>query len=259
MKIIILIPLYFIILLAISACQPGTAVRKESTAAIDSVLYFQQLDLNDPFLDTVFDDPDQPVTVEKVLIPPPVPPALPPRFKEIEGFRVQIFAGIDSINALPVVDQAAGLTPDSVYFFPDKGLFKIQIGDYQFRYKADSARTFFRQNGFPGAWIVQGPILIPIASDAMGVIPSMTNATGTTDLTGLESGPYKIQVMATNDAEKARLTAALLRSQNKYNAFYEQVGNLFKLFVGYFRSESQAREVLNKLRDGGYPDAWLVY
>jgi len=259
MKIIIIVPLALIILLSISACQPGTAVRKESTAAIDSVLYFQQLDLNDPFLDTVFDDPDRPVTIEKKLIPPPVPAALPLRFKEIEGFRIQIFAGIDSINALPVVDQAVGLTADSVYFFPDKGLFKIQIGDYQFRYKADSARTFFRQNGFPGAWVVQRPILIPIPSDSTMATPYVQNASEKAGLTGLESGPYKIQVMATNDAEKARLTAALLRSQNKYNAFYEQVGNLFKLFVGYFSSEDQAREILHKLRESGYPDAWLVY
>jgi hypothetical protein len=243
-----------------TACQPGKAVKKDEIVPVDSVLYFEQKDLDDPFLDTVFDQPDQPVTIEKKLVPPPVPPAVPPRFREIEGFRVQVFAGLDSVNALPVLDQASALTGDSIYYFEDNGLFKIQIGDYQFRYKADSARTYLRQNGFTGAWVVQRPILIPVSSDTLALFAAgsdtLQKAAG---LIGDPNGRFKIQIMALADEAKARLTAAALRSDQNYNAFYEQSGSLYKLFVGYFNSEERAREVLEQLRENGYPDAWLVY
>ena len=162
---VFLLPLF--LMLVVLAWQPGKLLKKDNTAAADSVLYFEQKDLDDPFLDTVFQEQDRPVTVTRTLYPSPVSQEPVPRFREIEGFRVQIFAGIDSLNALPVLDEAEALTTDSIYFFLDKGLFKIQIGDYQFRYKADSARTYFRQNGFPGAWIVQRSILIPIVSDSL--------------------------------------------------------------------------------------------
>jgi len=248
-----------ILLLVLAACQPRSAVHKTETADVDSVLYFQQRDLDDPFLDTVFNSPDEPVRIETRLLPPPVPPEIPPRFKEIEGFRVQVFAGIDSLNSLPVLDQIMGLTGDSVYYFLDKGLYKIQVGDYQFRYLADSAKTWFRQSGFPGAWVVQRPILIPITADSLGGPPMTVDSTASTGLIGAEAGKYRIQLMATTDAEKARLTAAALRSENNYNAFYEQSGGLYKLYVGNFNSEDEARKVLQDLRENGYPDAWLVY
>ena len=258
MKILIFI-LMLVLLIVISACQPAPMVKKEEKALADSVLYFQQLDLNDPFLDTVFNEPDKPVSIQKELAPPPPPPEVIPRFKEIEGFRVQIFAGIDSVNALPVLQQAETLTNDSIYYYSDKGLFKIQIGDYQFRYKADSARTYFRRSGFDGAWVVQRQILIPVDPDSLTISEILPDTTVAVGLIGEATGRYKIQIMALGDIEKVRLTAAALRSEYNYNAFYEQSGSLYKVFVGFFNSESSAREVLQKLRENGYPDAWLVY
>ena len=253
---VLLLPLS--LMLMILACQPGKLLKKDNTAAADSVLYYEQKDLDDPFLDTVFQEQDQPVTISRTLYPPPVPPEPVQRLREIEGFRVQIFAGIDSLNAMPVLGEAEGLTGDSVYFFLDRGLFKIQIGDYQFRYKADSAKTYFRQNGFPGAWVVQRPVLIPIAADSLMAEEQPSDSDSSDLLIGESEGSYKIQVMAVNDEAKARLIAADLRSEENYNAFYEHSGNLYKIFVGYFKSETKAREVLRLVRDQGYPDAWLV-
>ena len=47
----------------------------------------------------------------------------------------------------------------------------------------------------------------------------------------------------------------------QYNgkAFYESSGNIFKVFVGYFNKEDDARAALESIREGNYPDAWLVY
>ena len=42
-------------------------------------------------LDTIFQDPDQSLTLTKDVFPPPQPE---PKFMEIEGFRIQIFAGM---------------------------------------------------------------------------------------------------------------------------------------------------------------------
>ncbi len=258
MKTIILL-LSIGVMILITACQPRTTFKKDDSAAADSILYFQPIDLDDAFLDTIFSEPDRALTLEKQLVPPPIPPKVPARFKEIEGFRVQIFAGIDSINALPLLDQVANLTTDSIYFFRENGLFKIQAGDYQFRYKADSAKTHFRQNGFPGAWVVQRLILIPAAPDSVSGFLAGPDTSDVLPLIGEETGRYKIQVMATADPEKARLTVAALRSRDNYNAFFEQNGNLYKIFVGFFTVENRAREVLQTLRNGDYPDAWLVY
>jgi cell division septation protein DedD len=73
------------------------------------------------------------------------------------------------------------------------------------------------------------------------------------------TGKYKIQVFASNSEAKANLTILDVKEINNYNAFYEKSGNLYKVFVGYFKLEQEARKALEDLRKNGFPDAWLVY
>ncbi len=74
-----------------------------------------------------------------------------------------------------------------------------------------------------------------------------------------DAGQYKIQIMATGSEDRAQAKVEEIKGSTAYSAFYEKSGNLFKVFVGYFKQEAVAREALSDIRGNGYPDAWLVY
>jgi hypothetical protein len=237
------------------ACQPGKVAKKETTVLPDSTLYYQQADISDPFLDTIFQEPDQTIALNKTIYPL-YKADVPQKFKEAEGFRVQVFAGSDSVKVNSVRQEIAIITDDSVHYFNEKGLYKIQVGDYLYRYLADNMKTKMRQNGYPGAWVVQRTILVPVdslatasstAPDSSGVLPAM------------QTGKYKIQLVVTGSFEKAQEIVNNLQNKTEYRVFYEESRNLYKVFVGLFEEEKQARAELEKMRQLGYPDAWLVY
>jgi hypothetical protein len=253
------VKIYYIFLISamgiMVACQPGKLVKKEPTALADSALYYQQADISDPFLDTIFQEPDQAITLNQKIYPPYIPEPTQ-KFKEGEGFRVQVFAGSDSSKVQSIRQEITTLTDDSVHYFGEKGLYKIQVGDYLYRYLADNMKTKMRQNGYPGAWVVQRTILVPIDSITTD---SLSIEDSTTVNSGPETGKYKIQLVVTGSLEKAEEIINSLKSKTESRVFYEQSGNLYKVFVGLFEQETQAREELEKLRQLGYPDAWLVY
>jgi len=257
MKTNIISLLSLVITVLLAACQPQTAVKSGDSSQVDSSFYYVQEDIDDPFIDTVFQDPDQPVTLQKELYPPP-----PPReyYKQVEGFRVQIFAGLDAINADAAYTDARRLVSDSVYKFEEKGLIKVQVGDFQFRPQADTARDLLRSNGYTGAWVVERMINIPIdtTDTQVGAPPAAEPAAAAVQETNA-SGRYRIQIMASGTEDRARAAAGEIKSQLGYDAFYEKSGSLYKVFVGYFNDEIGARQVLGELREKGYPDAWLVY
>ena len=247
-----------VIIAILFGCKSTRELRQqEKEAAIDSTLYFEQVAVSDPFIDSLKQIPDERLSLKKDIYPPAPRTPKGPLFKEVEGYRVQIFAGIDSLNALLLVVQAKDLVPDSVYLLKEKGLFKIQAGDFQFRPQADQSKTLFRQNGFPGAWVLQRSILIPI--DTTQIEPDTTQIISNNIIGVPATGKYKIQVFASNSEAKANLTILDVKEINNYNAFYEKSGDLYKVFVGYFKLEQEARKALEDLRKNGFPDAWLVY
>jgi hypothetical protein len=250
-----------IFLILFQACQPGNLTRKNDQVPVDSSLYFQQVEVKDAFMDTVFSPGVQAATLSMKVVPPPPAEPEPPRFKEIEGFRVQVFAGLDSLNAILSARQCRNTTNDSIYLFKEKQLYKIQIGDYPYRYQADSSKMSWRKNGFPGAWVVKRPVLIPIADEEIKTptAPVISTASSNHENQERPAGKYKIQVMATATMERAQLLVNDLVTRNKFPAFTEKSGTIYKVMVGPFSSEAQARQVLESLRKSGYPDAWLVY
>jgi len=258
MKFNITISLLLVTLLILTACQPQTAVKNDQTATVDSSFYYVQKDIDDPFLDTVFQAPDRTVNLKKDIYPPPIQK---PKFKEIEGFRIQIFAGVDTLNALSTRSQATTVVPDSVYLLDDQGLLKVQVGDYPYRYQADKVRDLFRREGFPGAWVILRTILIPFKADTTDSTLSAPDSIMVTQPVeqSVEPGKYRIQIIAISSEDRAIAIVDNMKQNLNYQAFYEKSGNLFKVFVGYFKEEDTARNALEKLRESGYPDAWLVY
>jgi hypothetical protein len=242
--------------LVVVSCQPTTAVKNDQTTTADTAFYYVQKDIDDPFLDTIFQTPDKAIHLKKEIYPLPQPKSA---FLEIEGFRVQIFAGIDTLNAETARSQATTIVEDSIYLLQDKGLLKVQAGDYPYRYQADAARDRFRRGGFPGAWVILTNILIPADTTGSAADTSARADSAKTTLEQTEEGRYKIQIIATSSEEKANEVINSINNVTGYSAFYQKSANLFKVFVGPFKEETEAREALQKVRSEGYPDAWLVY
>jgi hypothetical protein len=243
-----------------NACQPGALTRKSGQGQVDSSLYFQQVEVKDAFMDSLVSSAGQAATLSKKINPPPVPEPEPPKFKEIEGFRVQIFAGLDSLNAVLTAKQSRNVTIDSVYLFREKGLYKIQLGDYQYRYQADSANQSLRKNGFSGAWVVKRMVQIPVSPEepapAVPVIPAIQPDGALPQIAAVK---FKIQVVATATIERAQTLVKDLGSKYQYPVFFEKAGTMYKVFIGPFSIETEARQALESVRKSGYPDAWLVY
>jgi hypothetical protein len=214
--------------------------RATHKAPVDSVLYFEPRNISDSFFEAIENTGDNPVMLAVDRRPPTPPPPPLPDYNEVDGFRVQAFAGVDSLNSAETADLIRQLISDTVYVFADKGLFKIQVGDYLYRPQAEDMRSKLQQNGYNGAWVVQRLIRVPIQKNST------------------ESG-YKIQIAATELEEKAQNISEKASQITDFRSFYELSGNLFKVYIGFFPNEAQAREELEKIRQAGFPDAWLVY
>lgn len=228
------------VVISVVACQPRAMTRAAHQAPLDSVLYFEPRNLSDSFFDAIEYTGDNPVMLTVDRIPPTPPPPPFPDYNEVDGFRVQAFAGVDSLNTAKTADMIRHLIADTIYVFADKGLFKIQVGDYLYRPQAEDVRSELQRNGHNGAWVVQRLIRVPIQKDS-------------TDI------GYKIQIAATELEKKAQKISEKASKITDFRSFYEQSGNLFKVYIGFFSNEAQARKQLEKIRQAGFPDAWLVY
>ena len=168
-KILIVIGSIFVIISCnvqnIRKARLQNKAEKQQSAQVDSFLYYQPVTLNDPFLDSLNVQNDMEQTLKVRILPPPSPPA--PTTKQVEGYRVQTFAGLDSLNALVLTNDLRSAIEDSVYLFKEKELFKIQLGDYLYRNDADMKVLDLRKNGFAGAWVVQRLVNVPIETSAV--------------------------------------------------------------------------------------------
>ncbi len=237
------------------SCQPGLIYTQKTTEPADSVLFYQTKAPEDPFLDSLSVSQETRVQIDTMLAPPPQPPA-PDTLRTTDGFRVQIFAGIDSANAANLGLRASRIVRDSVYVFRQNGLFKTQVGDFLYRTSADSARHLLFNNGLTGAWIVPRTIFLYKSFPDSGA-PAQERATPSAPVE--KSYKYTIQVLAVSDESRAQSRVKQLIEQFPYPAFYKKSGDVFKLYVGKFQTRDAADKALKDVRANDYPDAWLVY
>jgi hypothetical protein len=268
--------LLIIPILLLFNCNPKTLLTGVThTSDVDSVLFYQQNPVTDPFLDGIQSDAGNSAHLTTLLYPPPPPP--PPNYKEIEGFRIQLFAGTDSISALTVQNKVSNDTNEPVYLIHEGGLYKIQVGDYPYRIDADNRKLALNNQGYDGAWVAKRMIHVPLDSsdvDSNITIPPLppspvteeepqqeiiTNQSNDSAAAQTVGAKFKIQVMATSDELKAQQMELDLESQFQSDVFYEKSGNIYKVFIGKFQSRADAEVLLKQVRENGYPDAWLVY
>ena len=268
--------LLIIPILLLFNCNPKTLLTGVThTSDVDSVLFYQQNPVIDPFLDGIQSDAGNSAHLTTLLYPPPPPP--PPNYKEIEGFRIQLFAGTDSISALTVQNKVNNDTNEPVYLIHEGGLYKLQVGDYPYRIDADNMKLALNNQGYDGAWVAKRMIHVPLDSsdvDSNITIPPLppspvteeepqqdiiTNQSNDSAAAQTVGAKFKIQVMATSDELKAQQMELDLESQFQSDVFYEKSGNIYKVFIGKFQSRADAEVLLKQVRENGYPDAWLVY
>ncbi len=231
-----------------SFLKPKTPKEKEN---IDSLLFYQKKDVADPFLDgLLLNTSDSPVEIKTTV----VPEVVTPKFKEAEGYRVQIFASIDSLKAAQILRQVKSMVKDSSYLVHEKNLFKIQIGDFLYRQPADSLKEFLKQAGFTGAWTVQRSIRLPISTENA----AQATQTANTPSSQLQSY-YQIQVFATTDQQKAQTIVNQLATRFDYPCTYTTQNNLFKVLLGKFADRTQAETALKEVKALGFQDAWIVH
>jgi cell division septation protein DedD len=255
-------------------CNPKTILTGVThTSDVDSVLFYQQKPVSDPFLDEIASDPGNEARLTAILYPPPPPP--PPAYREIEGFRIQVFAGTDSLSAASVKQNVGRDTDDNVYLLHEGGLYKIQVGNFPYRMEADNMKLTLKDKGYEGAWVVKRMIHVPrdstMSDTTMTPAPSKLPAQISVEKTqsalpdsavdtSLTTGArFKIQVMATSDEIKARQLELELEEQFDANAYFEHSGQIYKVYIGKFDSRPKAEILLKEVRENGYPDAWLVY
>ncbi len=237
---------------ALWGCQPSL-LKKEPAATPDSVLFYQKEDVPDPFLDLVLHQPRQTVSLKTTVVPPPVPPK---KFEEVPGFRVQVFASADSFNALEQKSKLQQTVQDSIYLIKEKGLYKVQTGNFVKRFRADSVKERIKRHGFPGAWVVTTTVRVPIDSLTSPAAP-VANPPGTQ--AEQPQAPFKIQVFVTSSQSKAQNLVDRLKAQFDFPCFFAPDQQVFKVFVGGFQTRAQAENALTKIKRLGYPDAWIVH
>ncbi|KAA3614719.1 MAG: SPOR domain-containing protein [Calditrichaeota bacterium] len=246
--------LFLTALFIMVACNPQGIRRSrlqgnQTEAQPDSFLYYQPMAINDPFLDSLKSGNDKEESVKVRLIPPP--PPQPPTTKQVEGFRIQTFAGLDSVNALASIEKLKTMVNDSIYFFKDKGLHKIQFGDFIYRNDADLKVLDIRKFGISGAWVVATLVNVPVDT---------SSKQADVDSVGQQpDAPFKIQVLVTSDFLKAQSLIVKLQAQFNQESYFSSTDKLHKIYLGKFTNRSEAEKVLDQVKKSGYPDAWLVY
>ncbi len=250
--------LTFISLLMINCSSFESLGKKDSGAGVDSVLFYQQKDISDPFIDAVLTDPGNEAMVSETLLPPAPEP---PRLRQVQGYRVQIFAGIDSLNAAATKYRAAAMVADSTYLIPGENLYKVLVGDYPYRAEADRMKLTMRDEGFSGAWVVETMVNAPIDTAAATRQSADTSRQTVTEQPAGDETParFKIQLFVTSDETRAMTLVSELRDQFTQPAYYEKSGGVYKVFIGRFGNRNEAGQFLEQVRAAGYGDAWLVY
>ncbi len=233
----------FSLFVLLVGCASQAVFTVKNSAEPDSVLFYQQQSVSDPLLDAILSDPGDSAEIFIDLLPPP--PADTVRLAE--GFRVQISAGLDSARAAIMSQKISAVLQDSVYLFKEKGLFKVQTGDFLYRPQADSVQRELTIRSFPGTWVVKRMV---IARDSVSA-PSQTSKA--------QDFKYTIQILATTDESRALELISKLQNQFKLPAYYKNMASVFKVFVGKFSNRPDAAKFLKVVRKSGFPDAWIVH
>ncbi len=159
------------------------------------------------------------------------------------GFRVQVLATTDSLNARQVYLKVKQLQLDSTYLVKDDVFYKVQVGNFTSQEAGRKLLDQLYYAGFKDAWIAPATIHIPRKMEHKPVQDSVF---------------FAIQILATHSRRKADSVVHAFRRQFNLPVRVISRGPLLKVLAGKFSDEARAREQLQLLRQKGWPDAWLT-
>ncbi len=80
-------------------------------------------------------------------------------FRSIEGYRIQLFAGRDKLQAKRVEGDALNRSGLSVYLNYEAPQYKVRVGNFSDRDQAMQDCNRLKQLGFSEAWVVRTTIM----------------------------------------------------------------------------------------------------
>jgi hypothetical protein len=69
---------------------------------------------------------------------------------------------------------------------------------------------------------------------------------------------YAIQVFVSRDRQRAEEFSGRLQQDLQGESWVLQSGEYWKVLIGKFEDEGEARQRLSEIRDSGFSDAWLT-
>jgi hypothetical protein len=174
----------------------------------------------------------------------------------VDGYRIQVAAISDRNHAEEIAEKLKQAVPDSVYVEYEKGLYRIQFGDYQDRIVAETKVDSMRKWGWPESWIVTRKVkkflLKKVTSpDTVKVQRETKPHFRPSQL------QYAIQIGAFSSGQSAKRFIREHLSAFS-NVMILQRGTLYKVLIGPYRSEKEARIQLHAIQQAGFNDAWLT-
>ena len=175
-----------------------------------------------------------------------------------KGYRCQAFAGASLANAQQVAARLRSLNFDSVYVFKsERGLYKVQIGDFDNREGAVALLDRLRNAGVKNAWIVESDIRIAKSPDEKNAFEDQKNSKQRQfDLE--QKFFYAIQVFATGDSLKALKLREVFQTETQNPAEVVREDSIWKVLIGRFKQRSEAEQLLKSLKRRRFVDAWIT-
>lgn len=161
-------------------------------------------------------------------------------FNKVIGYRVQIFAAKDKNNAEKIKAMASKDISERIYIvLADDNLYKVQVGDYLSKIDAEKMRDKI--------------VVLPNYADAF-----VQNTYVLYDKS-VSTGEYFIQVGAFSTRETADdFIAKKLNDLGYGNAAAYFENNLFKVLIGGYKTNQEALEVKDKLKNDGFEGSWII-
>ncbi len=175
-----------------------------------------------------------------------------------KGYRCQAFAGTALANAQQIATRLRSLNFDSVYVFKgDRGLYKVQIGDFDNREGAVELLDQLRNAGIKNAWIVESDIRIAKSPEEKGAFEDQKNSKQQQfDLE--QKFFYAIQVFATSDSLKALKLSDVFQTETQNPTEVIREDSIWKVLIGRFKHRTEAEQLLRSLKRRRFVDAWIT-
>jgi cell division septation protein DedD len=157
----------------------------------------------------------------------------------VEGYRVQLIATSSRETAERLKGEAIQQFNVGVYVEYHPPFYKVMIGDCRTRGEVDALIEQARKKGYDSPLRVQTDIWVE-------------------DSGALQSNGWRVQIYADTDPRKAQTMKDEAAKRLGQSVYVEFIEPYYRVRVGNYRTEDDAREMAKTAKQNGYPDAFPV-